>query len=232
MARLARVVAVGVPHHVTQRGNDRRTVFETDLDRGRYIEALRYHCQQQQISLLGYCLMTNHVHLIAVPHGPAALARGLGRAHYDYAREFNRGQQRSGPLWQNRFYSCPLSGKHLRLALRYVDLNPVRAGMVAEAGDFRWSSAQPHLSGRDPLDLLDVKAWEVLDLQAEWGNELRAAEQAGDELLLRQATYSGRPLGDRDFLRQLEAQLRRRLWTPGPGRPRKERAQAVGQQGV
>ena len=79
--------------------------------------------------------MTNHMHLIAVPHVPTALARGLGRAHYDYAREFKRGQQRSGHLWQNRFYSCPLSGKHLRLALRYVDLNPVRAGMVAEAGD-------------------------------------------------------------------------------------------------
>jgi putative transposase len=109
----------------------------------------------------------------------------LGRGHYDYAREFNRGQQRSGPLWQNRFYCCPLSGKHLRLALRYVDLNAVRAGMAAEAGDFRWSSAPAHLSGREPLELLDVKAWEAVDLQAEWGNELRAG-QAGDELSLRQ----------------------------------------------
>ena len=75
MARLARVVAVGVPHHVTQRGNDRQTVFETDLDRVRYIEALRFHCQQQQISLLGYCLMSNHVHYgrrAAQPGGPGA----------------------------------------------------------------------------------------------------------------------------------------------------------------
>jgi putative transposase len=102
MARLARVVAVGVPHHVTQRGNDRQTVFDTDPDRGRYVEALRYHCQRQQISLLGYCWMTNHAHRSAVPDVPTALARGLGRAHYDYAREFNRGLQRSGPYLRKR----------------------------------------------------------------------------------------------------------------------------------
>ena len=118
------------------------------------------------------------------------------------------------------------------MALRYVDLNPVRARLVAQACDYRWSSALPHVSGRDPLNLLDAKAWEVLDLQAEWENDLRAAEQAGDERLLRQATYSGRPLGDRDFLRQLEVQLRRRLWTPGPGRPKKQKALAAGSQRV
>jgi putative transposase len=232
MARLARVVAVGVPHHVTQRGNDRQIVFETDLDRARYIEALRSHCQQQHISLLGYCLMSNHVHLIAVPHGPTALARGLGRAHYDYAREFNRRQHRNGHLWQNRFYSCPLSGKHLRLALRYVDLNPVRAGMVADAGDYRWSSAAAHLSGHDALDLLDGQAWDALDLQPQWTSELRTGDHAAEELLLRRATYSGRPLGDRDFLRQLEAQLRRRLWTASPGRPKKEQARTSEHQGA
>ena len=226
------MVAVGVPHHVTQRGNDRQIVFETDLDRARYIEALRSHCRQQNISLLGYCFMSNHVHLVAVPHGPAALARGLGRAHYDYAREFNRRRQRSGHLWQNRFYSCPLSGKHLRLALRHVDLNRVRAGMVAQAVADRWPSAPAHLSGRDPLDLLDSQGWDALDLQAQWGSELRSDRQAGEELLLRRATYSGRPLGDRDFLRQLEAQLRRRLWTAGPGRPNKEQARAAGRQGA
>jgi putative transposase len=227
MARLARVVAVGVPHHVTQRGNDRQTVFETDLDRVHYMEALRFHCRQQQISLLGYCLMSNHVHLVAVPHSPAALAQGLGRAHYDYARGFNRRHQRSGHLWQNRFYSCPLSGKHLRLALRYVDLNPVRARLVEQASDYAWSSARAHITGCDPLHLLDTKAWEVLDLRPDWEDCLRAAEQSDNELLLRQSTYSGRPLGDRDFLRQLEVQLRRRLWTRGPGRPCKEQALAT-----
>ena len=135
-------------------------------------------------------------------------------------------------MWQNRFYSCPLSAKHLRLALRYVDLNPVRAGMVADARDYRWSSAAAHLSGRGALNLLDGQAWEALDLQPQWSSELRTGDQAGEELLLRRATYSGRPLGDHDFLRQLEAQLRRRLWTAGPGRPKKEQARTSGRQGA
>ena len=136
--------------------------------------------------------MTHHVHRIAVPHVPTALARGLGRAHYDYAREFNRGQSRSGPLWQNRFYSCPLSGKHLRLALRYVDLNPVRAGMAAEAGDYRWSSAPAHLSGRDPLDLLDVKAWEAWIRRRNGATSFGPGKPATNSRYGRQPTRAGR----------------------------------------
>jgi putative transposase len=135
-------------------------------------------------------------------------------------------------LWHNRVYSCPLSGgRHLRLAPRYVDLNPIRAGMVGEAEHDRCSSARAHLRGRDALDLLDVQVWEALDLQAVWGGELRSGGEASAELPLRPTACSGRPLGDRDFLRQIEAQLRRRLWTAGPGRPKKEQGRVAGRAG-
>ena len=131
MARLARVVAVGVPHHITQRGNDRQDVFRTDVDRVRYLQLLAEHAGQWGVRLLGYCLMSNHVHLIAVPRSPESFARGIGRAHYRYTREYNLMNRRSGHLWQNRFYSAPLDRAHLLRALRYVDLNPVRARLVA-----------------------------------------------------------------------------------------------------
>jgi putative transposase len=128
MARTARVVAAGVPHHVTQGGNNRQDVFLTDDDRRYYLSVLRDRSQQAGLQLLGYCLMTNHVHLVVIPTRAESLAQALGRAHSWYAQRFNRRYRRSGHLWQNRFYSCPLGSSQLVRALAYVDLNPVRAG--------------------------------------------------------------------------------------------------------
>ena len=133
MARLARVVAVGEPHHLTQRGNNRQQTFFDDHDRQTYCRLLGEQAQRAGIQVLGYCLMTNHVHLVAVPERADSFARGLGRAHYLYARALHERRGGSGHLWQNRFFSCPLDRDHLWTALRYVDLNPVRAGLVEEA---------------------------------------------------------------------------------------------------
>ena len=113
------MVAEGVPHHITQRGNNRQDVFLLDDDRRSYIEALRAKSQQHGLPVLGYCLMTNHVHLVAIPRQATSLARAIGRAHWPYTMHFNRKYQRSGHLWQNRFYSCPLGQSHMVTAPAY-----------------------------------------------------------------------------------------------------------------
>jgi putative transposase len=141
MARLPRVVIVDVPHHVTQRGNARQIILATDAHRLTYLELLRDHSRLYALSLLGYCLMSNHVHLIAIPHTPQALSQSLKQAHGRYAAYWNAQQSSSGHVWQGRFYSCPLDQSHLWAALRYVELNPVRAGMAAKPEHWRWSSA-------------------------------------------------------------------------------------------
>ena len=117
MARMARVVAAGVPHHITQRGNNRQNVFLLGDDRRFYLETLRERSRRHRVTLLGYCLMTNHVHLVAIPERPNSLALALGQCHSRYAQHFNRCYERTGHLWQNRFYSCPLGRTHLVRAL-------------------------------------------------------------------------------------------------------------------
>ena len=136
MPRRARVVIPGVPHHVTQRGNNRQPVFDSPDDRRRYLELLGRHAERCGARLLAYCLMTNHVHLIAVPDRETSLAQALGRTHSEYALALNRAQGRSGHIWQNRYFSCALSASHLWSAVRYVELNPVRAGLATAAWEW------------------------------------------------------------------------------------------------
>jgi REP element-mobilizing transposase RayT len=145
MARLPRVVVVDVAHHVTQRGNARQVVFESDTDRVTYLELLQESSSVHRLSLLGYCLMSNHVHLIAVPRVAAALAQSLKHTHGRYASYWNARGPSSGHVWQGRFYSCPLDDSHLWQALRYVELNPVRAGLIVAPEQWQWSSARAHV---------------------------------------------------------------------------------------
>ena len=155
---MARVVAEAVPHHITQRGNNRQDTFFLPDDRRFYLETLRAKCRDYGVVVLGYCLMSNHVHLVAVPRRADALAQALGQAHGKYARWFNRRYRRSGHLWQNRFYSSALGGAHLETALAYVDLNPVRAGLVRSAELYEWSSAAAHLTGDPGREIRDSLA--------------------------------------------------------------------------
>ena len=143
MARLPRVVITNVAHHVTQRGNARQVIPADDADCTAYLELLRQYCELYRLALLGYCMMSNHVHLIVVPRASEALRQTLKQTHGRYAAYWNARTASSGHVWQGRFYSCPLEESHLWAALRYVELNPVRAGMVAAAARWRWSSAPP-----------------------------------------------------------------------------------------
>ncbi len=223
------MVVEGVPHHITQRGNNRQEVFLCDEDRRFYLKTLVERCGQHGVRLLGYCLMSNHVHLIAVPSGAQSFARGIGQAHWRYTQRFNRQYGRSGHLWQNRFRSCPLGPSHLVSALAYVDLNPVRAGLVGDALHYPWSSAAGHIEGRDPSGTMDLASWKELQIRGDW-RELLASEavqgRAGD---LRLATRSGLPFGDKQLVKELESRSRRCLERRPPGPvPKSKGASATG----
>ena len=228
MARRARVVAVGEQHHLIQRGNNRQATFFDDHDRRTYVRLLAAHSHRQGIRLLGYCLMTNHIHLVAVPGHAASFARGIGRAHYDYTRALHQRWGGDGHLWQNRFFSCPLDGDHLWTTLRYVDRNPVRAGMVEDALAYEWSSARAHVEGRDRLGLLDLQLWKEVSRGEDWREALGRTrdEEATEMAALRRATQTGRPLGSEIFVKRLEAAFGRKLDGRRTGRPKKK-AQAA-----
>jgi putative transposase len=220
MARLPRVVVVDVPHHVTQRGNARQVILANDADRLTYLELLRHFAEIGHLSLLGYCLMSNHVHLIAVPRSPQALAQTLKHTHGRYASYWNARHSSTGHVWQGRFYSCPLDDHHLWAALRYTELNPVRAGLVVAAQQWKWSSAAAHC-GADTDAMLDMVRWRRRWTVPEWRIYLTAEESPIDLTALRQCTHTGRPLGTPDFVADLEKSTLRLLAPRKGGRPKK-----------
>jgi putative transposase len=227
MARLPRAVASGLPHHITQRGNHRQPVFFDDTDRQLYLTLLRENASRYHVGVLGFCLMSNHVHLIAVPERDDSLSRALGRTHADYARWLHIRERQTGHLWQNRFFSCPLDTGHCWAALRYVERNPVRAGMVQAAWDWPWSSATAHISATDGAGLLDLQEWQTCWTGPLWQQALETS--LGEAMLaerIRLATRTGRPLGTHDFAAGLEQSLGRPLLPAKRGR--KAKSTAVG----
>jgi len=222
MARFARVVAPGLPHHVTQRGNRRQQTFFRPADYRLYRALMAECCQRWDVEVWAYCLMPNHVHLIAVPKTAAALGRAVGEAHRRYTRAINRREGWRGHLWQDRFASFAMDETHLLAAARYVELNPVRARLRRRAQAHPWSSAVAHLAGRD--DEL-VRVAPLLDLVPDWAAFL--ADGLDDEAAetLRRHARTGRPLGAARFVKRLEKRLGRALAKHKPGpKPRRQAA--------
>ena len=218
MPRLARVVIPNCAHHVTQRGNHRRTVFCSDSERIFYLKLLQQRFSRNKIQVLGFVLMGNHVHHILVPKTSEALARAIGRLHYDFARWQHLQRNLLGHFWQNRFFSCPMDEDHLWEALRYVELNPVRAGLVEHAWDWPWSSAETHCSGHDDIGFLNLELWSKRFTADQWKAFLEEGLQKSEKLnQLRLATQTGRPLGDKDFIARLEEITGRLLKPKKPG---------------
>jgi putative transposase len=216
MARIARVVIPGLAHHVTQRGNGRRQVFFSDGDYARYLRLMREACARARVSCLAYCLMPNHAHLILVPDDEDGLRRCLAFVHRSYAGGLNARRGVTGHFWQGRYGSAPMDDAHLYEALRYVLLNPVRAGLVRSAGAWRWSSAGAYLAGAndgltDPARLLRI----IPDVPSYLGEEPDAARL----VRLRACETIGRPAAATEFVLHLERETGRRL-RPGQRGPR------------
>ncbi|MGY4437020.1 putative transposase [Bradyrhizobium sp. F1.13.1] len=197
MARLARVVIPGHPHHVTQRGNGRARTFFDDADYALYRDLLAANCQAADVEVWAWCLMPNHVHLVLVPSDPDGLRRAMARVHRSYAGTVQARRKRTGHFWQGRFGAVAMDEHHLAAALRYVSLNPVRARLVKRAQDWRWSSARAHLRGRD--DGLTALA-PVRDRFPNFADLLAAEPEADLFGALRSAESIGRPLGDDRFM--------------------------------
>jgi putative transposase len=215
MARLARVVAPGLPHHVTQRGNRRQRVFFDDGDYRLYRDLLAEQCAAARVEVWGYCLMPNHVHLILVPRDRDGLSAALSVVHKRYTRHVNARKGWTGYLWQGRFASFVMSESHLVACARYVEMNPVRAGLVDRPRDWPWSSARAHLAGRDD-GLVTVAP--LLDMVTDWRALLDDRPPKGEWDDLRAHTRTGRPLGEAGFVAGLERKLGRVLGKRKPGR--------------
>ncbi len=206
MPRTPRFVVPGLPHHLTQRGNFRQPVFFNDIDRQFFLRRLAKRARQYEIDVLGWCLMINHFHLIAIPRRRDSFGLGLRALLGEYSLRINTLRDgRRGHLWQSRFYSCVLNERHLWMALRYVELNPVRANLVDNPEQYPWSSARCRLGLAPPLLPIPVN---VLYDSREWSTWLEAGASRDEEAELRACTFSGRPFG-----------------TPPPrrGRPKKEK---------
>ena len=223
MPRIARVVAVGLPHHITQRGNYRQPVFLDDDDRECYLSLLQKYGNKYGLTTLAYCLMSNHIHLIAVPEHEDTLARALNTAHMRYSQYFNKKLNVSGHLWQGRFYSCVLDETHLIAAAGYVEKNPVRAGTVAKPWEWKWSSAMEHIGGNG--DHAQLELGDLLDIAGTtcngWKKYLDTAESKEDLDKIRQCSRSGRPMEIAVFVEDLERTLNVTLQALPRGRPRK-----------
>jgi putative transposase len=220
MPRQARVAVPDISYHVTQRGNYLQNVFLTENDRALYLGLVVRAACDYGLALLGWCLMTNHVHWIVTPSAPNSMAFTFRRAHSQYSIFVNSMRHhRRGHLWQGRFYSCPLSERHLFAALAYVERNPVRANLAFDAENYPWSSAAAH-TGRDPTPpFLCLKPWNEVHTVETWRPFLRT-QAASEESVLRDRTAQGKPWGDEAFTASLEQKTSRDLHPRPLGRPR------------
>ena len=219
MPRSKRIVVPGLPHHITQRGNGRACVFDSDDDRVVFLDLLGAYSRQYQLTVWGYCLRSNHFHLIAVPSHENSAAKVLGRLEADYARYLNVRRGTSGHRWQARYHSVPMDLTYCWRALAYVERNPVRAGMTSSATNYSWSSAPARLGMSLAPAWLDLNPWAREWTPQEWLQKL--GDENSDETMrveLQEATLTGYPLGAA-LSERLERELGRRLRRGKAGRP-------------
>ena len=223
MPRTARTVFAGIPHHVTQRGNRKENVFFDNLDRLHYLTWLAEYCLRNQVEVLAYCLMTNHVHLVMVPATPEGLHLALKPLHMRYAQYMNKKKDWNGHLWQGRYFSSPLDDEYTWSAIRYVEQNPVRAGMVDRAENYQWSSAAAHCGLRaDEVLTSDITWRRKFKLMGEWSVWINSGACPEGDQCLRTYVEKGLPCGSPLFVNSLEKIAGRSLSFRPQGREKKK----------
>lgn len=221
MPRHARTVFAGLPHHVTQRGNRQGQVFFSDEDRQAYLGWLEQYSARHEVEIIAYCLMENHVHLVAVPQSEEGLHRLFKPLHMRYAQRINRRREWKGHLWQGRFFSSALDPEYFRAAVRYVERNPVRAGLVDRAERYPWSSAAARCGLARGTLLATGSAWyKALEEIRDWSAWLANDDISRIEMIRRNADM-GLPCGSDSFVREWEEATGRVLHFRPQGRPLK-----------
>lgn len=218
MARIARVVVPGFPHHIIQRGNRRQKVFFNDNDYAEYLRLLNDYSNRFNLGILAYCLMPNHIHLIVVPREDSILARAIGETHRNYTRFINFREQWRGYLWQGRFSSYVLDERYLLAATRYILLNPVKAKIVEKPWDYKWSSAEHHIKLNKSSLVNDSLLQKLI---GDWKDFLTISPDDNEIKLIQLHERTGRPLGDNMFIEKLESLLKINLKRKRAGRKKK-----------
>jgi putative transposase len=215
MPRIPRLVVPGYPHHVTQRGNRRQRTFFNVEDYQAYLKFIATAKPNAGCDIWAYCLMPNHVHFVIVPQHENSLALLFKEAHRCYTRRINFREKWRGHLWQERFHSFVMDEPHLNATVKYVELNPVSAGLCENPQDWHWSSIHAHLSSKDD-ELVSVKP--MLERFPRWVDYLGKSESNQMRRSIRMHTRTGRPLGSESFIETLELKTGRSLKPRKPGR--------------
>jgi putative transposase len=230
MARLPRLTAPGLPHHLIQRGNNRQSIFVDQVDCARYLGDLAELAVVHGLAIHAYVLMPNHVHLLATPVGRDTLPRLMQALGRRYVRRFNDRHRRTGTLWEGRYRSTVVqTDRYLLACMRYIEMNPVRAGLVDDPGAYRWSSHQHQLGQRvDSLISEHAVYWALgntpFERQLAYRHLFEQGPKAGEIEAIRSATQRGWVLGEADFIEAVAAHAGRRVSPVRAGRPRKEPA--------
>ena len=219
MPRQVRIVLPGEAHHVTQRGNYQKEIFEETNDFRQYLFYLKEYSEKYHIDILAYCLMRNHIHIIGIPHDKESLGMVFNTLTMRYSQYVNRKIKSCGHVWQGRYFSCVMDEIHLYRAIRYVERNPVRAKMVNSALNYEWSSARIHAGMQNEGFIALGKSF---DMSAkEWKAYLHEEDNAmTDEMRLK--TKRGLVVGTETFIKNAEKILKRSLKCLNPGRPKRK----------
>ncbi|OQB44189.1 MAG: Transposase IS200 like protein [Parcubacteria group bacterium ADurb.Bin159] len=222
MPRIARLVVVDFPHHITQRGNYQQKTFQNKQDFIYYLNWFEKYRKRYLLLVLAYCLMPNHVHHIVIPQKEDSLAKMFNTTHMRYAQFFNKCHNIRGHLWQDRFYSCVLDEEHFYYAVKYVERNPVEAGLVNEPWQWRWSSAEAHIKGlkgkdQNGITLVDIDQFLKVD---NWKEYLEQPTKKEIVEKIEKHSSSGYPLGNKEFIERLEQIYQKKLVSRPQGRPK------------
>ncbi len=229
MARLPRYIIPGQPQHIIQRGNNRQVIFAADEDYLFFRDALVDAAVKHDLAIHAYVWMTNHIHLLATPGANDSISKVFQSVGRKYVQYFNFNYKRSGTLWEGRYRATVVDGeRYLLTVMRYIELNPVRAEMVAHPRDYRWSSYAVNAggaSGKNVDWLVPQREYlrlgrTVLERQEAYRQLFKAALPKHDLAAIRDSTHKGWALGGERFVKKIEALGKRRAASMGIGRPK------------
>jgi len=222
MPRIARIVGIGYPHHIIQRGNNRQNIFFDQEDRRLYLKWLEKYSLECGCTVHAYCLMSNHVHLLVVPQYNYSLAKTMQKLSLRFTQYINKKYKRTGRLWECRFYSALVDKESYLWSIgRYIERNPVRAKIVNKPEEYQWSSAKANITGKEIGFIKPI--WQDDTEREEYIAFLNNPDKEEEIEIIEKSTVSGKPIGTEEFLNQMVDTLGITINTRPKGRPRKKK---------